>query len=42
VTRAAGKQAARLDWARVERAALRRSGVPTLILLPPSPARQEG
>jgi L,D-transpeptidase ErfK/SrfK len=39
VTRAAGKHANRLDWARIERAALRRSGVPTPILLPPSPAR---
>jgi L,D-transpeptidase ErfK/SrfK len=38
VTRAAGKQAGRLDWARIRRAALRRSGVPTLILLPRSPA----
>jgi len=38
VTRAAGKQAGRLDWARIERAALRRSGVPTLILLPRGPA----
>jgi L,D-transpeptidase ErfK/SrfK len=35
VRRAAGRQAARLDWARIERAALRRSGVPTPILLPP-------
>ena len=34
VTRAAGKQASRLDWPRIERAALRRSGVPTPILLP--------
>ena len=40
VKRAAGKHAARLDWPRIERAALRRSGVPTLILLPPSPARR--
>jgi len=39
VTRAAGKHASRLDWARIERAALRRSGVPTLILLPPGRAR---
>jgi len=39
VTRAAGKHAARLDWPRIERAALRRSGVPTLILLPQRPAR---
>jgi hypothetical protein len=39
VTRAAGKHASRLDWARIERAALRRSGVPTLILLPRGPAR---
>jgi L,D-transpeptidase ErfK/SrfK len=38
VTRAAGKQAARLDWARIKRASLRRSGVPTPILLPRSPA----
>jgi L,D-transpeptidase ErfK/SrfK len=37
VTRAAGKQAGRLDWARVERAALRRSGVPTPILRPRDP-----
>jgi L,D-transpeptidase ErfK/SrfK len=35
VTKAAGKQARRLDWARIERAGLRRSGVPTPILLPP-------
>ena len=34
VTRAAGAQATRLDWVRIERAALRRSGVPTPILLP--------
>jgi len=33
VTRAAGKQASRLDWPRIGRAALRRSGVPTPILL---------
>ena len=39
VTEAAGKQAARLDWPRIERTALRRSGVPTLILRPPSPPR---
>ena len=39
VTRAAGKHAARLDWPRIERAALRRSGVPTPILLPRSAAR---
>jgi len=39
VTRAAGKQASRLDWARIERTALRRDGVPTPILLPPGPAR---
>ena len=39
VTRAAGKYAKRVDWARIERAALRRSGVPTPILLPPSPVR---
>jgi L,D-transpeptidase ErfK/SrfK len=39
VTRAAGKHASRLDWVRIERAALRRSGVPTFILLPPSPTR---
>jgi hypothetical protein len=38
VTRAAGKQAGRLDWPRVRRAALRRSGVPNLILLPRAPA----
>ena len=38
VTRAAGKQAGRLDWPRIERAGLRRSGVPTPILLPPDPA----
>jgi L,D-transpeptidase ErfK/SrfK len=35
VTRAAGAHAARLDWARIERAALRRSGVPAFILRPP-------
>jgi L,D-transpeptidase ErfK/SrfK len=29
VKRAAGKDADRLDWPRIERAALRRSGVPT-------------
>ena len=34
VTRAAGRYASRLDWARVERAALRRDGVPTPILRP--------
>jgi L,D-transpeptidase ErfK/SrfK len=34
VTRAAGKHASRLDWARIEQAALRRSGVPTPILQP--------
>jgi L,D-transpeptidase ErfK/SrfK len=34
VTRAAGKHAGRLDWPRIERAALRRSGVPTPILRP--------
>jgi L,D-transpeptidase ErfK/SrfK len=39
VTRAAGPHAARLDWPRIERAGLRRSGVPTRILLPKSPAR---
>jgi L,D-transpeptidase ErfK/SrfK len=39
VTRAAGRQAARLDWARIKYAALRRSGVPTLILLPRDPAQ---
>jgi len=37
VTRAAGKQVGRLDWPRIERAALRRSGVPTAILQPPKP-----
>jgi L,D-transpeptidase ErfK/SrfK len=36
IRRAAGKQAARVDWARVERAVTRRSGVPTLILGPPA------
>ena len=36
VKRAAGRHAARLDWARIERAALRRSGVPTAILRPPA------
>jgi L,D-transpeptidase ErfK/SrfK len=40
VTRAAGKDAARLDWARIERAALRRSGVPALVLRP-APALRE-
>ncbi len=35
VTRAAGPDADRVDWPRVERAALRRSGVPTPALLPP-------
>ncbi len=41
VTRAAGKHASRLDWPRIERTALRRSGVPTFILrpLPQRPAR---
>jgi L,D-transpeptidase ErfK/SrfK len=39
VTRAAGEQAGRLDWARIERSGLRRSGVPNAILLPQSPAR---
>jgi L,D-transpeptidase ErfK/SrfK len=39
IARAAGTQAARVDWARVERAAARRSGVPTLILWPAQPAR---
>lgn len=39
LTRAAGKHAGRLDWARIEHAAVRRSGVPTPTLLPPSPAR---
>jgi L,D-transpeptidase ErfK/SrfK len=39
VTRAAGQHASRLDWVRVERAALRRSGVPTPILLPPEVVR---
>src|SRR5262245_29466555 len=34
VLEAAGKQADRVDWPRVERAALRRSGVPNLIWLP--------
>jgi L,D-transpeptidase ErfK/SrfK len=34
VTRAAGRHAGRLDWPRIERAALRRSGIPTPILLP--------
>jgi len=41
ITRAAGKEAKRLDWARIERAGLRRSGVPLRITLPvgtpPSP-----
>jgi L,D-transpeptidase ErfK/SrfK len=32
VTRAAGKQAHRLDWGRIKRTALRQSGVPTAIL----------
>jgi L,D-transpeptidase ErfK/SrfK len=35
ILRAAGAGATRLDWARVERAVARRSGVPTLILPPP-------
>jgi L,D-transpeptidase ErfK/SrfK len=35
VLRAAGAQAARVDWARVERAIARRSGVPNLILRTP-------
>jgi L,D-transpeptidase ErfK/SrfK len=39
VTRAAGRQAGRLDWARIKYAALRRSGVPTLILLPRGPVQ---
>jgi hypothetical protein len=39
VMRAAGTHASRLDWVRVERAALRRSGVPTPILLPPGVLR---
>lgn len=39
VTKAAGKHASRLDWARIERAALRRSGVPTPVLRPPSAPR---
>jgi L,D-transpeptidase ErfK/SrfK len=39
VTRAAGRQAARLDWPRIQRAALRRSGVPTLVMLPPAPVQ---
>jgi L,D-transpeptidase ErfK/SrfK len=39
VTRAAGRHVSRLDWPRIERAALRRSGVPTPILLPPGPLR---
>jgi L,D-transpeptidase ErfK/SrfK len=34
VTKAAGRHASRLDWTRIERAALRRSGVPTAILRP--------
>ena len=41
VTRAAGKQAKRLDWARIERAGERRSGVPLRITQPagaPSPS----
>lgn len=42
VKRAAGKEAARLDWPRIERTALRRSGVPTLILLPQAPVRRAG
>jgi L,D-transpeptidase ErfK/SrfK len=35
IERAAGKRAGEVDWARVERAVTRRSGVPTLILGPP-------
>jgi L,D-transpeptidase ErfK/SrfK len=38
VTRAAGPDAGRLDWARIERVALRRSGVPAPILRPAAPA----
>jgi L,D-transpeptidase ErfK/SrfK len=38
VLRAAGASAARLDWARIERAVARRSGVPTSILAPQRPA----
>ena len=34
VTRAAGSDAARIDWPRVEAAALRRTGVPIPALLP--------
>lgn len=34
VTRAAGKAESRIDWARVERAGLRRSGVPNRITIP--------
>jgi L,D-transpeptidase ErfK/SrfK len=40
--RAAGRQAARLDWATIDRAALRRSGVPTPILRPPAPVGYAG
>jgi len=39
VVQAAGTRADRLDWARIDRAALRRSGVPTPILLPAGPGR---
>jgi L,D-transpeptidase ErfK/SrfK len=39
VKRAAGRHAGRVDWARVERVGLRRSGVPAPILLPAGPAR---
>jgi L,D-transpeptidase ErfK/SrfK len=38
VLRAAGEHADRIDWAAVERAAKRRSGVPNPILLPPGAA----
>ena len=41
VTRAAGKDVARVDWARIERAGIRRSGVPTRITGgPPTPGEQ--
>ncbi len=39
VRHAAGKQAARIDWSRVERTALRRSGVPTRITTPGAQTR---
>ena len=41
IQRAAGAHAARVDWARAERAGLRRSGVPTRITGgPPRPGEQ--